>query len=82
MDWAGIATVLGAATVLVGAIAAAAVQIIKALKEQTRVTVENTQDRAVKTAATNEVLTSLAAAAGVQPPRSESSPVDTAPPPQ
>lgn len=52
MDWAGIATVLGAATVLVTAIATAAVKIINALHENTQTVQANIVDRAEKTAVT------------------------------
>jgi len=44
---------------IVGALTPAALSIIRAVKENTRVTVENTVDRAVKTAATNEVLDTI-----------------------
>lgn len=64
MDWAGIATVLGAATVLVGAIASAAVMVIKALHENTRVTVENTADRAIKATTSNVQLAAIASTVG------------------
>lgn len=51
--------IIGALVGLCGAISAAAVAIIKALKENTAVTVANTIDRAVKTEATNAVLSEI-----------------------
>lgn len=56
MDWVAI---IGALVVLVGAISTAAVAIIRALKENTAVTVANTLDRATKTATTNAKLDAI-----------------------
>lgn len=54
--------IIGALVGLCGAISAAAVAIIKALKENTAVTVANTVDRAEKTIATNEKLDTIVGA--------------------
>lgn len=58
-DWTGIATVVGALTVLVGAITTAALTIIKALRENTATVQANTADREVKTAATSAALAEI-----------------------
>lgn len=57
-----------AAAPFVAGLAAAVVSIVKALRENTRVTVENTQDRAVKTEVTNQKLDTIAATVGATPP--------------
>lgn len=66
MNAGEITAILSGLVVLVGAIAAAAVSVIRALHQNTRVTAENTADRAVKTQATNAKLDDIKEA--VSPP--------------
>lgn len=88
-DWAGIATVLGAMTVLVGAITTAALTIIRALHEATATVQANTDDRAIKATTTNVQLAAIASTVGSpvtvpQPeklPSADPTPTPTAPVP-
>ena len=52
--------IIGALTTFVGAVSLAAVTVIKALKENTAKVIENTADRAVKTAETTVKLDTIA----------------------
>ncbi len=59
-DYAFVIGAIAAAVVtIVGVLSPFVLNVIKALKENTAVTVANTADRAVKTAATNEALTEI-----------------------